>query len=506
MPLPRTPVADFVETLGDATREQVLEACPFPALLLVARPPGAAPLPAVPRDDEAAAAEGLRARFQALRQELGRAWLVFLQPGRPGGGVTLGRSPEVDVQLEDPSISRLHAELLARGTTWHLTDLTSAHGTSVEGRRVPPGRSLPLASGYALAFGDVTAVFLLPRDLHGLLHAAREGATRVVVPPEGCRLRDLLELARSPHAPNDASPPLLLQVPTRDDEQPALELDRTQRLSDSVVQGVERDAAADRAWIHSIAPRWGEGRPVVVGRAAEADVVLTEASVSKAHCQLSFNGRLWRVMDLESQNGTWLRGARLPPGVLTHIEQGDSLWLGRYRCVFLLPAAVRGLLARLRRRLASEGGAAGSAVRGISLLVATSDAALGPRLASTLEVGGVSARWVATLRALGEALRERRRAVVLVHGQLRDGDALELLARPGAPPVVLLAADAHAAERAVERLAGSRVAVVLAPFDAERVRTKVGELLAPPTTAGRLAVHPRAAPAARATAPIRRPG
>jgi Protein of unknown function (DUF3662)/FHA domain len=52
------------------------------------------------------------------------------------GGVTMGRSRQCDVMLDDPNISRTHAEIRARGGSWVLTDLGSTNGSRLNGRRV----------------------------------------------------------------------------------------------------------------------------------------------------------------------------------------------------------------------------------------------------------------------------------------------------------------------------------------------------------------------------------
>jgi hypothetical protein len=51
-------------------------------------------------------------------------------------GVSLGRSRQCDVVLDDPSISRQHAEIRPRGGSWVLTDLGSTNGSSINGRRI----------------------------------------------------------------------------------------------------------------------------------------------------------------------------------------------------------------------------------------------------------------------------------------------------------------------------------------------------------------------------------
>src|SRR3954453_17775809 len=64
---------------------------------------------------------------------------------------TIGRGDGVDVPLDDPSVSRLHAELIRRGPHVYVADLgLSANGTRVNGR--PVGRRI-LADGDVLSFG-----------------------------------------------------------------------------------------------------------------------------------------------------------------------------------------------------------------------------------------------------------------------------------------------------------------------------------------------------------------
>ena len=64
---------------------------------------------------------------------------------------TVGRAEGVDVRIDDPSVSRLHAELVRRGSFIYVSDLgLSANGTRVNGR--PVGRRV-LAEGDVVTFG-----------------------------------------------------------------------------------------------------------------------------------------------------------------------------------------------------------------------------------------------------------------------------------------------------------------------------------------------------------------
>jgi hypothetical protein len=64
---------------------------------------------------------------------------------------TVGRGKGCDIQLDDPSVSRLHAELVRRGPYVYVTDLgLSRNGTRVNGR---PADRRVLEDGDVLSFG-----------------------------------------------------------------------------------------------------------------------------------------------------------------------------------------------------------------------------------------------------------------------------------------------------------------------------------------------------------------
>jgi len=68
-----------------------------------------------------------------------------------GEVTTVGRGRGVDVRLNDPSVSRLHAEIVRRGPYIYVTDLgLSRNGTRVNGR--PVARRV-LEDGDVVAFG-----------------------------------------------------------------------------------------------------------------------------------------------------------------------------------------------------------------------------------------------------------------------------------------------------------------------------------------------------------------
>ena len=53
-----------------------------------------------------------------------------------GDAVVLGRSRAADIVLDDPNVSRRHAELQREDSRWAIADLGSTNGVKVNGRRV----------------------------------------------------------------------------------------------------------------------------------------------------------------------------------------------------------------------------------------------------------------------------------------------------------------------------------------------------------------------------------
>lgn len=66
---------------------------------------------------------------------------------------TIGRAPDCDVVVNDPSVSRRHAEIRWHDGAWHLHDLGSRNGTYVDGEKVQDTR-LPGSCLVKLGVGD----------------------------------------------------------------------------------------------------------------------------------------------------------------------------------------------------------------------------------------------------------------------------------------------------------------------------------------------------------------
>jgi hypothetical protein len=75
-----------------------------------------------------------------------------------GNRVVLGRSREADIVLQDPNVSRRHAELRREDGGWQIVDLGSTNGIKVNGRRVD---NQPLRPGDQITIGVTDLTFEL---------------------------------------------------------------------------------------------------------------------------------------------------------------------------------------------------------------------------------------------------------------------------------------------------------------------------------------------------------
>lgn len=80
---------------------------------------------------------------------------------RPGGKrVNVGRVSDNDLQLDHPSVSKIHASLVMnREGTLLVADTGSTNGTYVNGRRISYGEARHIEDGDVIGFGDVEVRF-----------------------------------------------------------------------------------------------------------------------------------------------------------------------------------------------------------------------------------------------------------------------------------------------------------------------------------------------------------
>jgi len=82
-----------------------------------------------------------------------------------GKRLSIGRTKENDLAIDDPSISKFHASLvLGPDTRYTLADTGSTNGTFVNGERISYGKSVRLRSSDVIRFGNVEVAFDLKAE------------------------------------------------------------------------------------------------------------------------------------------------------------------------------------------------------------------------------------------------------------------------------------------------------------------------------------------------------
>jgi esterase/lipase superfamily enzyme len=105
-------------------------------------------------------------------------------------GMVIGRSPECDVVLDDPMVSRKHAVIRRVGRDFYVTDSNSRNKTYLNGRALVPDRPELLRDGDTITIGSIAMVFHLHdlddatgHDLGTIKDGARDQGSGEYVPP-----------------------------------------------------------------------------------------------------------------------------------------------------------------------------------------------------------------------------------------------------------------------------------------------------------------------------------
>lgn len=198
--------------------------------------------------------------------------------------VRLGRGLLNDVVLSDPEVSRTHAQIEWTGTSFTLVDLGSTNGIRVNGIRVERSE---LKSGDTITLGHNTLQFVLA-------------------------------------APSVEDPITAINS--------AAELDKTVALDVFSVPLSETRQA--RLAVHTRERTWEvplTAETLSIGRHPDSDIVLDDPGVSRHHARVEAHARSFFIRDLQSTNGTWLRGERIEE---RRLQDGDTIRIGPATLVF----------------------------------------------------------------------------------------------------------------------------------------------------------------------------
>ncbi len=111
-------------------------------------------------------------------REYGNEPYVVLGPNTlvtgTGAAVTIGRSRQCDVKIDNESVSKLHAKLVCDPNTggYYVIDESSRNGTCINGEPLVAGVRMAVWSGAYVSFGDAVFVFIDPPTLRKLSRLA----------------------------------------------------------------------------------------------------------------------------------------------------------------------------------------------------------------------------------------------------------------------------------------------------------------------------------------------
>jgi pSer/pThr/pTyr-binding forkhead associated (FHA) protein len=331
-----TPLTD-----GDAirignTRMRFAQAAPAPV-------PAPTPAPSAPATEPEAtppvpplpvgpAVSGLFVRPEMLEEPATPATAGELQGALEGGGrryelvgeqMSVGRDPEADVSIEDPAVSYTHAQITRHGDALYLRDLGSRNGTWVNGALV----SMP----YALREGDVVhlgEVDLVFRAVGGRAAAAVPTGEAPAVAAMGQEVASpaapetSLTAPQPPVAPEAPPVPVAPPQPPVAPHAPPVPVAPTPAAKPPTLQ--LRVTSGSRVGLaFRLTPP-----EVFVGRDPDADVALSEPTVSWRHLRLAPGDSGWTATDLGSSNGTMVDGQALEANRERPLEPGTELQLG----------------------------------------------------------------------------------------------------------------------------------------------------------------------------------
>ncbi|HEY7955936.1 MAG TPA: FHA domain-containing protein [Polyangia bacterium] len=148
---------------------------------------------------------------------------------------------------------------------------------------------------------------------------------------DSAELIDLLRsLSREQFVARMPRPFLLVAARSLEDEEAGFET----QVQDPIESTGRRSSAARKWVILEIGKAPGNPYPdrISVGRARNCDVVLRDPSVSKLHAHFlprrNDNSGAFDLVDLDSQNGTWINDVTVPSGAPSPVHSGDNLVFG----------------------------------------------------------------------------------------------------------------------------------------------------------------------------------
>ncbi len=259
----------------------------------------------------------------------------------PEGAYRVGRSEFSDVVLNHSSISRSHLEIRVTESAVYLTNMSAGGKVKVNGQAV---ETAELSDGDEIRIGPFQIIVF-----HGERLSEPAPAAEAIAPIESEAQGDIGFAAELPSSDEDggnlpmvadgeyqpggeaevaiADPDAELEIDASP-EGTAMGRGETQLEIKPIVAKLifsEGPKAGDELFIETF--------EVTLGRSKKADIFLDDEKLSRIHAKITRVGMGYRLVDMNSRNGTYANGVR----VLEHpLNSFDEIQLGSSKIKFLI--------------------------------------------------------------------------------------------------------------------------------------------------------------------------
>lgn len=244
-----------------------------------------------------------------------------------GEKTTLGRDDDNDIVLEGSSVSRVHSQVVLEGENFFIEDLGSRNGTLLNNIRIIKEQ---LRDGDELAIGEYT--FLFEEDV-----IAEEEKGETII----SSFSDFLDDDTQKRAQQNINAEETGKTSTPDtrtdlinDEPPAERDDDATIIEDvASITGTEITPAKLLVLKNNkiLVEHLIKTDIVTIGSDAGNILRIDDPSIANFHLQVVKEGQNYKVVDLESPQGTILRGVNIAQSTL---RNGDELEVGKLIVLF----------------------------------------------------------------------------------------------------------------------------------------------------------------------------